>query len=110
MNKLNDINQFVNLYDYYKNLLTKIQQQDFEMYLFEDMSLEEIALKLHKSKTAVFDNIKKVQKNLLEFENKLHLAKKGQYLQQLLDNIWEAKTLAEVHELLKELKGDKNGI
>ncbi len=107
MSKLSDIDKFVILYDYYKNVLTKIQQQDFEMYLFEDMSLDEIAEKLHKSKTAVFDNIKKVQKNLLDLEDKLQLAEKGKNFQEILDKIASAETYAEVQEFINKLKGDK---
>ena len=43
----------INLYDTYKNLLTKKQQEYFEYYYFEDNSLSEIADNLGVSKTIV---------------------------------------------------------
>ena len=66
----------ISLYDYYKGLLTSKQQESFEMYYFNDYSLGEIAAYLNISRNAVFDQIKKASKALLEFENILHLREK----------------------------------
>ena len=66
----------ISLYDYYKGLLTSKQQEYLERYYFKDQSLGEIAAYLNISRNAVFDQIKKASKALLEFEDVLHLREK----------------------------------
>ena len=61
------------LYDFYGELLNEHQQKIFEAFVFDDLSLGEIAEEQDISRQAVFDLIKRATKKLEEYENKLHL-------------------------------------
>ena len=82
----------IELYDIYKELLTDKQKTYFEDYFYMDLSLSEIANNNNVSRNAVFDQIKKVEKALYEYEEKLHLKKK----------IFKLESL-EVNDDIKEL-------
>ena len=75
MKKINNITEFVVIYDLYKGLLTESQRETFEMYYFEDMTLQEIADTKSVSKSAVQDSIKKTEKILLDIEKKVGFKK-----------------------------------
>lgn len=67
-------NERVNaLLEFYHLLLTKKQDAYIELYYADDLSLGEIAEQYHVSRQAVYDNIKRTEKTLAEYENKLHL-------------------------------------
>lgn len=68
--------ELIRLYDIYLNLLTNKQQQYFEEYYFDDLSISEIASNHEISRNAVFDQIKRVILNLEEYETKLKLVDK----------------------------------
>ncbi|QBQ07997.1 DNA-binding protein [Spiroplasma gladiatoris] len=74
------------LYDYYKNLLTQKQQEYYELYFFEDLTLQEIAEQMEVSRTAVHDSINKTILNLLDFETKLQLSKKFMIIKNTIDD------------------------
>ena len=59
MSKQEAIKKYINLYDAYKLELTNVQREIFELYYFEDYSLNEIALKRKTSRSAIHDSIKK---------------------------------------------------
>lgn len=61
------------LFDFYGPLLTPKQQKYLKMYYQLDYSLGEIAEELCVSRQAVYDNIKRSEKNLKNYEDKLHL-------------------------------------
>jgi len=61
------------LFSYYKNLLTEKQQTYFMEYYYLDLSLQEIADKYSVSRNAVFDQLKKTENHLKDFESKLNL-------------------------------------
>lgn len=61
------------LYDFYGELLTKRQQQVYEEVLLEDYSLSEVAENLGISRQGVHDMIKRCNRTLEEYEDKLHL-------------------------------------
>ena len=63
----------VNLYDYYGVLLTEKQQQYFENYYFDDLSLGEIAENDNVSRNAVHGQLKNVEERLQFYEKSLHL-------------------------------------
>mgnify|MGYP000919393166 CR=1 FL=1 len=75
MKKINNITEFVVLYDLYKGLLTESQRDTFEMYYFEDMTLQEIADSKSITKSAVQDSIKKTEKFLTDTESKIGFKK-----------------------------------
>lgn len=64
------------LYDFYGVLLTKRQQQVFEMYYQNDLSLSEIGEELSISRQAVNDLIHRTEKILRDFEEKLGLVQR----------------------------------
>ena len=59
------------LYEYYGELLTEKQSESIELYYLEDLSLTEIADVMKISKQSVSENIKRSEKALLNFEDKL---------------------------------------
>ncbi|RBP41137.1 YlxM family DNA-binding protein [Garciella nitratireducens] len=64
------------LYDFYGQLLTLKQQKVIDLYYNQDLSLGEIAENLNITRQAVYDNIKRAEKLLRNYENKLHLIEK----------------------------------
>lgn len=93
------------LYSYYQNLFTPKQKEVFESYYFEDYSLAEIAQSLDVSRNAIWDILKKVEHNLDEYEEKLHLyaneQKLNDYLVQLETHVDETgkKILNKIKEM-----------
>lgn len=61
------------LLDFYAPLLTDKQNQVLKEYYEEDLSLAEIADSQQTSRSAVHDLLKRCEKILVEYENKLHL-------------------------------------
>ncbi len=68
--------QQVLLYDFYGELLTEHQRSVYEDAVYNDMSLSEIAEEYGISRQGVHDLIKRCDKILLGYEEKLHLVKK----------------------------------
>ena len=64
------------LYDFYGELLTEHQRNIYEDAVYNDMSLAEIAEQYGISRQGVHDLIKRCDKILLDYENKLHLVEK----------------------------------
>lgn len=63
LQKTIELNQ---LFDFYKELLTPKQREYFEMYYFENYSLNEIADEYGVSKNAIYDSL---QKTIIYLEN-----------------------------------------
>ena len=61
------------LYDFYGALLTDKQREVMELYHEENFSIVEIAKEMKISKQAVYDNLKKSDKILRDYEEKLGL-------------------------------------
>lgn len=59
------------LYDFYGELLTDKQRDIFESYYAEDLSFQEIGENLSISKQAVSDMLKRTEKQLNKFEDKI---------------------------------------
>ena len=66
----------VPLFDIYGKLLSDEKQQMFEMYFGDDLSLSEIAEETGISRQGVRDNLKKCERQLVLFEEKLGFYKK----------------------------------
>ncbi|MBS4207652.1 putative DNA-binding protein [Bacillus sp. FJAT-50079] len=66
------------LYDFYHALLTQKQQSYMSLYYLDDYSLGEIAEQYEVSRQAVYDNIKRTEAMLEEYEKKLLLFQKFQ--------------------------------
>lgn len=66
------------LYDFYQSLLTEKQKSYMALYYLDDYSLGEIAEEYEVSRQAVYDNIKRTEAMLEEYEAKLLLFQKFQ--------------------------------
>lgn len=77
------------LYEYYGKLLTEKQAQVIELYYEEDLSLTEIAEILKVSKQTVSETIKRSEKILLDFEEKLKLVERLDKITDLINIIEE---------------------
>lgn len=75
------------LYDFYGELLTEHQRNVYEDAVYEDLSLSEIAEEYNISRQGVHDLIKRCDKLLLEYENKLHLAERFQKAKKYAETI-----------------------
>ena len=88
------------LLDIYAELLTPYQQEIMDLYYQEDLSLKEIADEKEISRNAVFTLINRVEKILINYENKLHLLEKRKRIQDELDNEINLDKLKEKIELI----------
>ena len=61
------------LFDFYGELLTAHQQEIYESVVFNDMSLSEAAEEYGISRQGVHDLIRRCDRSLQEYENKLHM-------------------------------------
>jgi uncharacterized protein len=77
------------LYDFYQSLLTPKQRSYMALYYLEDFSLGEIAEENNVSRQAVYDNIKRTEAMLEEYEEKLSLFVKFQERSKLIQVIRE---------------------
>ena len=66
------------LFEQYKELLTDKQKEIVALYYEEDYSLGEISEKLNVSRQGVYDTLKRSEKILRDYEEKLHLVSKIQ--------------------------------
>ncbi len=80
MNKLLKNDALTKYYLIYKTLLSEHEQEIYEMYYFDDYSINEIANIYSISKNAIFKSLQKIEKKLLYWEEQLLLYDKGQYL------------------------------
>ena len=95
------------LYDFYGELLNEHQRKIFEAFVFDDLSLGEIAEEQDISRQAVHDMIKRSTKKLEEYENKLHLIERFLELREKAVGIRQrASAYEQSHEkyLLEEIK------
>jgi uncharacterized protein len=75
------------LFDFYQSLLTEKQRNYMALYYLDDYSLGEIAEEFHISRQAVYDNIKRTEAMLEEYEEKLLLFSKFQERNQVLTQL-----------------------
>ncbi|WP_208560174.1 putative DNA-binding protein [Marinilactibacillus kalidii] len=84
--------QMNTLFSFYGPLLTKKQQEYMQLYYGEDYSLGEIAADFDISRQAVYDNVRRSEAILLDYEAKLHLVEDFDHKQQALDKVREYAT------------------
>ena len=77
------------LFEQYKELLTEKQREMVSLYYEEDYSLGEISENLGVSRQGVYDTLKRSEKILREYENKLHLVAKLKEHEKFLKSIRE---------------------
>ncbi|WP_347104047.1 putative DNA-binding protein [Streptococcus anginosus] len=77
------------LFEFYAALLTDKQMNYIELYYADDYSLAEIAEEFQVSRQAVYDNIKRTEKILEDYEKKLHMYSDYIVRSQIFDQIME---------------------
>ena len=75
----------VDLYEYYKNLLTNKQRGYFEDYYFDNLSLSEIGENNNISRNAVSSQLLKIKEKLYEYEKALSLYNNRNEIIKLID-------------------------
>lgn len=81
------------LYDFYGELLTEHQKKIYEDVVFNDLSLSEIAKEQGITRQGVHDLVKRCEKLLGDYEEKL----------QLVDKFLKTKKMVgEIHQLTKD--------
>lgn len=84
------------LFDFYGELLTEKQKQVFALHYQDDLSLTEIGEELSVSRQAIRDQLKRTEKILLDYEQKLGLVARFQAqkkeVRQMLDIMEEMET------------------
>ncbi|MCT4606371.1 MAG: putative DNA-binding protein [Marinisporobacter sp.] len=88
------------LYDFYGQLLTKKQQQVLGLYYNDDLSLGEISEQLKVSRQAVYDTIKRSEKLLFEYEEKLKLLHKFMITK---------KQIEEILNIVEDIENNEHG-
>lgn len=90
------------LFDFYGELLTEKQRDIMDLYFNNDLSLSEIAEINNTSRQATHDTIKRCEKMLLVYEEKLKLLDKNHKLIEALKNI-----ISELDNLQINIKDEK---
>ena len=78
------------LYDFYGELLTEHQRRIYECAVYEDLSLKELSDEYGITRQGVHDLIKRCDKVLIEYENRLHMIEKFDKIKGLVGQIREA--------------------
>ncbi|QGH56523.1 putative DNA-binding protein [Bacillus velezensis] len=98
------------LFDFYQSLLTSKQKSYMSLYYLDDFSLGEIAEEYDVSRQAVYDNIKRTEAMLEQYEEKLLLFKKFQErkemfrkLKELASGLQEEEKMTALIEALEKL-------
>ncbi|MFD2612971.1 putative DNA-binding protein [Paenibacillus gansuensis] len=90
------------LFDFYQTLLTEKQATFLRYYFHENFSLGEIAAEFEISRQAVYEHIKRAERVLEDYEEKLHLLAQYERRQQLLQSLLqEAEGGRQREELLR---------
>ncbi|MEM5637420.1 putative DNA-binding protein [Bacillus toyonensis] len=91
------------LFDFYQSLLTQKQRSYMSLYYLDDLSLGEIAEEeFDVSRQAVYDNIKRTEAMLEEYEDKLVLLQKFQERQRLVAKL--KQLISEEEHVNEEMK------
>lgn len=80
-------NRMNSLFEFYGGLLTEKQHSYLALYYGDDYSLGEIATEFDVSRQAVYDNIRRTEASLEEYESKLHLLANYQAQNEAVDNL-----------------------
>ena len=88
------------LFDFYGALLTDKQKESLLLHLFEDFSLAEVGDALGISRQAVYDNIRRAELSMKDYEKKLGLLSRYQE---------ERTALGEIASRIERLRTVENG-
>ena len=92
--------KYVLLYDYYGSLLTDKQQQYFEDYYFNNLSLSEISENNEISRNAVHKQLKEANEKLLYYEENLKLLSKAKKIRKILKDTQDKELMDKIENLI----------
>ncbi len=95
------------LYDFYGELLTEHQKRIYEDVVYNDFSLTEIARESGISRQGVYDLIRRCNRILQEYEDKLHLVER---FMKVKTNVEQLERLAGSNINRDELAGEVSRI
>ncbi|MCQ2548743.1 MAG: DNA-binding protein [Lachnospiraceae bacterium] len=91
------------LYDFYGELLTDHQKKVYEDAVYNDMSLSEIAEIYGISRQGVHDLIKRCDKLLQGYEDRLHLVERFASVKEKVEQIEKEATQEQIRRLAGEI-------
>ena len=91
------------LYDFYGELLTEHQRQVYESRVFDNLSLGEIAEDFGISRQGVHDLVRRCDKILQDYEEKLHLLAKFMSIKETVIHIESITDQEEVRKLANRI-------
>ncbi|MEK4024192.1 putative DNA-binding protein [Mammaliicoccus sciuri] len=97
------------LFDFYQSLLTDKQRSYMQLYYLDDLSLGEIAEQYGVSRQAVYDNVRRTEAMLEDYEEKLNLFEKHERRLEVVEQLQQIipaddSSSTKVLELLHTLK------
>lgn len=93
----------IDLLPFYETLLTERQREIMKSYFFDDLSLSEIAEDLSISRNAVYDTVKKTEKIIFDYEEKLHLYDNSMFRVEIYDKLKSDLSTEDKNELIEKL-------
>ena len=100
---MDDIAKKNMLYDFYGELLTDHQKQVYELAVYNDCSLSELAEEYNISRQGVHDLLKRCDRILEDYENKLGLVKRFNTLRDIAQKIEKISDDKEVKDLARKM-------
>jgi len=107
VNEMDDLAKTIrynDLFALYQELLTKTQKDILSDYLAYDLSLGEIAINRHVSRSAVEDALRKGLKKLDDFESRLHLLDKKIEILKITTQIKQNNQNKETKDLVSNIE------
>ena len=105
-----DIYEISMLLDFYGQLLTDSQYKCMDMHYNHDLSLSEIADEIGISRQGVHDLIKRCNKILEEYEEKLHLVERflsvKEKVHKMNELLSDAQEESELIQAIREISGE----
>lgn len=94
------------LYDFYGELLTEHQKKIYEDVVYNDLSLAEIAKENGISRQGVHDLVRRCDRSLQEYEDKLHLVERFLKIKSRIGGLEKLADDTEItrEELMREIK------
>jgi uncharacterized protein len=103
---MNDFIKINALLDQYSNLLTAKQREICQYYYREDCSLSEISEITQTSRASISDMINRVDKMLMEYENKLGLVQQQEEINKALNEYYLTKNIRPLLEILEKRESE----
>lgn len=87
------------LYDYYKKLLNEKEQNYFENYYFENLTLQEISENMKVSRNNIHKTLKNIEKKLINYESRLELFSKNKKLEKIISELDNKELIEKIKKI-----------